>query len=98
MAAALIAPRDRQSGKVIEMAHPSGKPQERLRLQRLELYDRVYGQLSLQEQVEVDSVIADWTEHFQRFGTAMGKELLVAIALWLVRPGKTRETRPGKRR
>ncbi len=75
------------------MSRPIGTSHEQLRIQRMELYDRVYTQLPLQEQVNVDSVIGDWANQLPRFGPAMGKELLVAIALLVAERCEAREAR-----
>jgi hypothetical protein len=63
------------------MSQTIGTSREQLRTQRMQLFDHVYVQLPLQEQVSVDSAIDDWAERLPRFGPAMGKELLMAIAL-----------------
>ena len=73
------------------MSRTIGASHEQMRIQRMELFDRVYVQLSLQEQVDVDSVIGDWAEQLPRFGPTMGKELLVAIALLVAETCEARE-------
>lgn len=75
------------------MPRAIGTSHEQLRIQRMKLYDQVYVQLPLQEQVKVDSAIGDWVKVLPRFGPAMGKELLVVIALLVAEGCETREAK-----
>lgn len=70
---------------------------EQQRLERLKLFDRVYAQLPLQEQVDIDGMIASWTSRIPKMGPAMGKELFLAIALMVAEKHEAAEKlRQGK--